>query len=42
MTNKVWFVSPVALVLAGCGSDLDLVKGGVMEFNKTRVYHPCS
>lgn len=33
--NRMWFVAPVTMVLAGCGSDLDLVKGGVMEFNKT-------
>jgi|GEM_PF-1419524 hypothetical protein len=31
----VWFSFPVALLLAGCGSDVSLVKDGVMDFNQT-------
>lgn len=33
--KKVLFAIPLALALTGCGSDIDLVKGGVMEFNQT-------
>ena len=33
--KKVLLVVPVILALAGCGSDVDLVKSGVMEFNQT-------
>ena len=33
--KKVLLVAPVILALAGCGSDIDLVKGGAMEFNQT-------
>lgn len=33
--KKSLLAVPLILVLAGCGSDIDLVKGGVMEFNQT-------
>lgn len=33
--KKVLLAAPVILALAGCGSDIDLVKDGVMEFNQT-------
>jgi len=35
--TKVLLVAPMVLVLvlAGCGGDVDLVKGGVMDFNQT-------
>lgn len=33
--KKLLLAVPMTLALAGCGSDIDLVKGGIMEFNKT-------
>lgn len=33
--KKIFLIAPIVMALTGCGSDLDLVKGGIMEFNKT-------
>ena len=33
--KKIILALPIFLALAGCGSDIDVVKNGVMEFNQT-------
>jgi len=33
--KKILLALPFALILSGCGSDVDLVKDGVMDFNQT-------
>lgn len=33
--KKALLVAPIVMALASCGSNLDLVKGGIMEFNPT-------
>lgn len=33
--KKIIFGASAALLLAGCGSNVDLVKDGVMEFDKS-------
>ncbi len=35
LRKKTLLVALVAMALAGCGSDMDIVKAGTMEFNKT-------
>lgn len=33
--KKIFFTALAMIILTGCGSDIDLVKKGVMEFNQT-------
>lgn len=33
--KKTLYIVPIIAALAGCGSDVDLVKKGIMDFNKT-------
>lgn len=33
--KKVLFIAVISILLSGCGSDIDLVKNGTMNFNKT-------